>query len=243
MTSLLNTFDRVYVINLPQRSDRRAEIAAQLRRVGMALDKEPLTLFPAIRPADAGGFPNVGTRGCFMSHLGVLQDAARTGHAPIAILEDDLDFAPAYATAGPAVAQALAAEPWDIFYGGHRIQGEPAHAPEDAPGRAVREVAPEVPIVTAHFIAFSGRAIAPLVSTLEAMLERPPGDPRGGPMHVDGAYAWFRAAHPQFRTLVAVEQLGVQRASRTDIHALKWFDTVPLVRGLAQAARRLKRRP
>ena len=255
MTSpLLTAFDRVYVINLPHRVDRRAEIAAQLRQVGMALERPPLALFPAIRPADAGPFPNVGSRGCFMSHLGVLQDAARAGCARIAILEDDLDFAPGFQTTEPAVARALESEPWDIFYGGHRIEGESAgvresESAEDSEGAGmggaravVREVAPEVRIVTAHFVAFSQRVIPPLVAYLEAMLARPPGDPRGGPMHVDGAYSWFRAAHPEFRTLVSVEQLGMQRASRTDIHTLKWFDTLPLLRDLAQAARRLKRR-
>ena len=49
-------------------------------------------------------------------------------------------------------------------------------------------------------------------------------------MHVDGAYCWFRHAHPHFRTLLAVPELGYQRSSRTDIHDLRWFDRVPVAR-------------
>ena len=49
-------------------------------------------------------------------------------------------------------------------------------------------------------------------------------------MHVDGAYNGLRRANPDFDTLLATPELGFQRASRTDIHALRWYDATPLVR-------------
>lgn len=59
-------------------------------------------------------------------------------------------------------------------------------------------------------------------------------------MHVDGAYSHFRADHPQMVTLSVSPTLGVQRPSRTDVHDLRWFDRVPLVRDTAQLYRRLR---
>jgi len=41
-------------------------------------------------------------------------------------------------------------------------------------------------------------------------------------------------------TLSVSPTLGVQRPSRTDVHDLRWFDRVPLVRDTAQLYRRLR---
>jgi hypothetical protein len=65
------------------------------------------------------------------------------------------------------------------------------------------------------------------VPYLEAMQARPAGDAAGGPMHVDGAYFWFRRAHPHVRAVLATRVLGYQRPSRTDVHAPRWFDRLP----------------
>lgn len=239
---LFDLFERVYVLNLPHRRDRRKEMAAQLKRAGLALNRAPVALFAAVRPDSADGFPSIGARGCFLSHLGILRDAARAGHRRIAILEDDVDFSTTFDVDGPAAAQTLWHAPWDVFYGGHFLGHDSAAADAAGAPGAVRELAPEVPVATSHFMAFSGRAVVALVGYLEAMLVRPPGDLQGGPMHVDGAYSWFRAAHPEFRTLASTRRLGVQRASRSDIYRLQWFDKAPLVRELAQLLRRQMRR-
>lgn len=85
-------------------------------------------------------------------------------------------------------------------------------------GDLVRSQADEL-IGTTHFVTFQGEAIPAAVHYLEQILARPAGDPEGGPMHVDGAYNWFRRANPQFKTVLAVPELGFQRASRTDIRS------------------------
>jgi hypothetical protein len=89
-------------------------------------------------------------------------------------------------------------------------------------------------------VTFQGEAIAAAVRYLEAILARPAGDPDGGPMHVDGAYNWFRRANPQFKTVLAIPELGFQRASRTDIHDLRWYDKTPLIRNAVAGLRWLK---
>lgn len=237
---LLDTFDALYVINLPSRADRRREFDAQLGRVGLSLADPGVRLFPAIRPEDKGGFPDIGSRGCFMSHLGVMTGALAEGFETIAVCEDDLDFSRGFKGRIAALLPALERLPWDIVYGG--FQTPPAGDPVDGHPE-IRLVAPDQPIVCMHFVLYRATALAPLVAYLNRMLTRPTGDPDGGPMHVDGALSRFRADHPGIRTLVVVPALGHQRASRTDIHALAWFDRAPVVRDIVTRLRRLRDGP
>ena len=95
---VLEYFQQIYVINLPHRRDRRLEMAEQLEKIGLSFDNPAVRLFAAFRPEDPGGFPNIGARGCFMSHLGVLQDARERKFERILIFEDDLNFYPDFTT-------------------------------------------------------------------------------------------------------------------------------------------------
>jgi glycosyl transferase, family 25 len=236
MNPLLAQFERIYVINLASRADRRDEVQAQLQTVGLDLYKAPVHLFTAVRPDSTGDFPSLGARGCFMSHLGVLQNAEQAGLRSILILEDDFDFSAGFAADAQALAPQLAAADWSYFYGGYRFDGLAAAQPR------LQLADPGWAIGTTHCVALRGDAIAQTARYLEAMLARPNGDPQGGPMHVDGAYCWFRKAHPQHRTLMAVPELGDQRPSRTDIHDLNWYDRVPVVKDAVNALRKLRRR-
>ncbi len=93
-----------------------------------------------------------------------------------------------------------------------------------------------------HFVGIRRSVAQAMVPYLEAMLGRPEGDPRGGPMHVDGAYNWFRREHPEILTLCAVSPMAEQRPSRTDIHALTFLDRQPLLRPAMSVLRGIKRR-
>jgi glycosyl transferase, family 25 len=70
-------------------------------------------------------------------------------------------------------------------------------------------------------IGLQGTCIPMFAGFLRQVLDRPPGHPEGGPMHVDGAYTTFRRNHPEFMTLAAIPSLGHQRASRSDIYPLR----------------------
>jgi len=237
----LPPFERIYVLNLPERADRRREIEAQLRRFGLSLHAEPVRLFRAVRPDVAGPFPSVGAHGCFMSHLGMLQEAVRDGLGSVLILEDDLDFVAEAEARLPTLLQSLEMHDWSLFYGGYELPDGPVLRSEEPPASGLRKVHPTTSVRLCHFIALRGAAIVEAARYLEALAGRPPGDPAGGPMHVDGAYTWLRATHPDLGTWIAVPQMGYQRSSRTDIHPLRWYDRWPLVRDLAQATRRLLR--
>ena len=226
----------IYVINLADRADRRAEMAEQLSRIGLGFNSAAVRLFDAVRPADTGFFPSIGSRGCFMSHLGVLEDAAATGLHKILILEDDLNFSPDFAQRSERLAARIAAPDWGIFYGGHQVAGHLSAL------NGAADLNPKEPVQITHFIALQGPSINAAAAYLAAMLLRPSGDADGGPMHLDGAYSWFRREHPHVRTWIAVPPLGYQRASRTDIHALRWFDKMRAVRDVASVLRRLRNR-
>jgi glycosyl transferase family 25 len=236
MRHALSIFGATRIINLASRADRRAEMRAQLLQIGVPVDAPDVAFFDAVRPAHAGGFPTVGTRGCFMSHLGVLEQALAGPSDSVLILEDDLNFAADFAQRIDAVADALGRTRWSIFYGGYSIPGRPA----TAPARAVAAIDAAQPVTCAHFVAFRGEALQRLPGYLRAILGRAPGDPDGGPMHVDGAYSRFRHDHGGLETVIAVPELGYQRASRTDIHALRWYDDWPFVRQGAAWIRKVK---
>ncbi len=237
---MLEVFDQVFIINLKSRPDRWAEIQDQLTQIGMSADSPKIMRFDAVRPADAGGFPSIGARGCFMSHLGVLDAACQAQLQRILILEDDLDFSDAFKRTWPDSAQALRSGEWGMFYGCYEApQGLQAIAQI---GSTLLQAPGATTIGTTPFVAFQGPAIQTARDFLCAMLSRPPGSPEGGPMHVDGAYNWLRAQHPEIHTWASREQLGHQRPSRTDIHDLRWYDRLPVVADLTQMARQLKRR-
>ncbi|NOU21637.1 MAG: glycosyltransferase family 25 protein [Methyloglobulus sp.] len=238
MNELLDYFQRVYIINLPSRTDRKREIQAQLTKIGLGLDHPQIELFAAIRPDQAGDFPSIGARGCFLSHLGVLKDAQRHGLEKILILEDDLDFSSDFLLRISGILDGLVHSNWGVFYGGYKL-----FAPIDnMPDAELAVVPPGDVIQTAHFIGFQQPIIAMLVDYLERVLSRPGGDPEGGPMHVDGAYSWFRRQHPDVVTSIAIPELGHQRSSKTDIHELRWYDRWLGVKSLVAVLRQFKSR-
>jgi glycosyl transferase, family 25 len=237
MNNLLSQFERIYIINLASRDDRRREMSNQLVGVGLHLDSLPVQVFAAVKPADAGEFPSIGSRGCFLSHLGILQRARDEGLRSVLILEDDLNFVADFVERSVLLAQQWSECSSSIFYGGGSVELESSF--DRAFG--LNPVSPDTPVGLTHFLGFRGaECISDAVGYLEVMSARSAGDPLGGPMHVDGAYSWFRRAYPHYQTVIAHPEIGYQRASRTDIHALRWFDKLAGVRSAVDFVRRLR---
>lgn len=238
---LFASFDRIYILNLPDRPDRRREMTVELRRIGVAIDDRRVTLFPAVRPDAAGDFPSIGAHGCFLSHLAMLRDARDGGANRILILEDDCDFAGGIDRLLPPALDILALLGFDIFYGGYDPDGNPGGKGPVATPLTLADSA--APVRTTHCIGFGRTAIEALVPYLEAMLGRPAGSVDGGPMHVDGAYSWFRKGRPDLTTWLASPQLAHQRPSRTDIAPPGPLDRLPgPLRVVARWGKRLWRR-
>jgi glycosyl transferase, family 25 len=238
---IFHSFDRIYIINLRDRADRRAEMAGELARLGLSFDHPGVRLFEAVRPAEAGPFRSIGARGAFLSQLGVLRDARDSGCHAILMLEDDCDFVARIEERLPPVLDLLDQLGFDIFFGGHAMPEGPGRVDMAAAPLALAD--PASPLLLAHFMGFARSAIEALVPYLEAMLERPAGSPEGGPMDVDGAYNWFRAGRPDLSAWLALPQLGHQRPSRTDISPPGPLDRLPgplarMVRSMRRAAQR-----
>lgn len=211
--TVLAGFERIRIINLPSRPDRRREMEGELRRIGLEGDQR-VQFVDGVLVDDKAPFRASGEKGVFLAQLKVIFEAAAAEES-VLVLEDDVDFTPAFRT-------------WrlpdgcDIAYGGYE-----SSRPDDLENGD---------IVGAHCMGFSARAVRALAPFLEHLLEHE------APPPIDGAYVWFRRQHPEFRTEFARPVVAVQRPSRSDIAAPKAFDRVPLLSAPVSAARAIKRR-
>ena len=238
LKKMLNEFfDCIFVINLESRSDRRSEMEGELNKIGLSFTDGSAEILLASRFTDSAGFDTPGTRGCFDSHLRALKTAYDRNSKGVLIFEDDCDFVHDIKNRLPSVMRHLSNTQWSFFYGGHL-----SAITTDFDARGISKIAANQSLLGAHFLAVSSAVLPMLIEYLEAMRAREPGSHLGGPMHVDGAYSWFRKEKPDLETWVAEPQLGFQRPSRTDIHHLKFYDRVAGLRQLVAAVRRLKRK-
>jgi glycosyl transferase, family 25 len=235
---LVRAVGPVVVINLRYRTDRLREVTAELARIGLRPDGTSLHRFDAIRPTESAGFATVGARGCFLSHLGVLERAVEAAWPGVVIVEDDMDFVRGIDRRLRLVLHRLNGVDWGVFHGGtsHAVPGEVI---DEALG--LQTAWPGAPILLAHFVAFRGPAQARARDYLRAILTRRPGDPAGGAMDVDGAYNHFRADNPDILAILANPPIAVQRPSFADVRDRKWFDQVGIFKPALQIARRIKR--
>lgn len=228
-------FDAVYIINLPSRTDRRSEMQDELARVGLSLISPGVILFPAVRPTDAGPFPTVGARGCFLSHLGVIEQAVEHGFSNILILEDDCNLADTFILRTKQFFSVYKDQPWGFFYGGTLTRTLTLQSKD-----GFADVPFDSPLMGSHCMGINGPVLGPLAQYLRDILQRQSGDSMGGPMHVDGAYSWFRREHCQVTTILTQPQIAFQRSSKTDIHSLKWYDRISSMTSIVNKFRKIK---
>ena len=232
----LGYFDRVSVINLPERTDRRAGVEQELRKLGLATHAKKVKFYPAVKPTDAGEFSSRGVRGCFESHLAVLRAARADGLTNILILEDDFASSDALERLQSRLLAQLARSNWDVVAFGHDL---PCESPRQS---ALRP--PHASYNLAHCYAVNGSCFDALIAFLELVQSRPGGHPLGGPMHYDGALGTFRTQNPTRQFLIAFPSVAGQRSSRSDITPSR-VDRMPGLRhvaGLARAVLRISRR-
>jgi glycosyl transferase family 25 len=228
----IDFFDRIYVINLPYRRDRRKQIERELSAVGMPFTLGQVELFSAIRPDSAGEFSSIGYRGAFLSHLEVLKRAQAEQLQTVLVMEDDLTLFDVFKKYEKSLIEQLSQRDWDIIHFGYEPQqGNPA---DDQAGVTLQPCFRDV--IGTHFYGVNRKALAPLIQFLEAMLQRPPGHPEGGPMSPDGALNMFCTQNPAIIRLLSIPCLGKQRSSRSDISS-KWFDQVPVLNELVNVVR------
>lgn len=229
-------FDRVYVINLPYRVDRRKAMEQELENAGMPFTPGKVELFAAIKPDSAGNFESIGYRGAFLSHLAVLKKAKELQLNNVLIMEDDLAISEHFKKYEDRLIEQLRQSNWDIVQFGYLSDqcvdlGESAFATlEPFSGE----------LIGAHFYGVNGKALEQLINFFEMLLKQPAGHPGGSPMSPDGVLNIFPWQHKDIVRLISIPSFGGQRSSRSDCYPnLKWFDRLPLFKRLATVARDL----
>lgn len=228
---LLDCFDGGFIVNMADRTDRRREVEEELVRSGLKHPK--VEFFSAVTASELNGFPSLGARGCFLSHLGVLRTALGRNYQSVLVMEDDLTLSTNFPRVQREIATRLSQNDWAFAYFGYTDLSRKSP-------RGVMQTCDE-PLGQTHFYGIRQPYIGLLVAYLEELLTRPPGDPRGGPQHVDGAYCMFRATHPSALTLIATPAIGSQRSSRSDVTP-RWFDGMLRLRPGVEFIRSLRQR-
>jgi glycosyl transferase, family 25 len=238
MDPLLGYFaPHIAVVNLASREDRRRETLLEL--TSLSVEAPAFSFFDAVRVNDAGPFENRGTRGAYLSHLAVLEEAIAASAPHLLVLEDDIEFASSYPTASSHVLCELHGQPWDLVQFGYALE---TSSTKQLTGTGPRLRPFDGEVTGGHFYAINGPALPVVYDFLSGLLDGPVGDPRHGPMSTDGAFNVIKWELPHLHRLVAFPSLANQRKSRSDLRP-RWFDQVPGLRQAAASARVLLRTP
>ncbi|MGR3712476.1 MAG: hypothetical protein ACU0A6_05090 [Shimia sp.] len=229
---LFDWFDHVYIVNLLDRDDRRAETTAEFARTGVAIPNDHITFFAATRPTDKGEFPSLGSLGNMISQTRVLADALDRDLDRVLICEDDLHLLDVTDDALAAVIADLDNQQWTIALLGYL-------EPETPPTDHIGLIPWSEGTLGVQFWAIQGReTIQAYHDYLVAVRSRPSGHPDGGSMFFDAAFNMVRTKVDGVTFRLATPNLAGQRSSRTDIHALRFYDRIEPFKTLAGLLRR-----
>ena len=200
-------FDRIAVISLPQRSDRRERLTANLQERGLA-EVSDLTWVEAVdgvrATIPAWWQSGPGAWGCRASQLAVLQAAQRDGLETVLILEDDAHFHHR-AQEWLGVMMSLVPDDWDLLFlgGQHMVEPKPMADPRLLKGRGITRT---------HAYAVHRRAFASLIEQVsdDSRYQANPG------WHIDHQYA-HGIADGQWKAYAPAWWLAAQEEGRSDI--------------------------
>jgi hypothetical protein len=231
---IIQYFDRSYIINLSDRTDRRIQAEREFKRIGIDVPNEKVRFYTATRPTDRGAFVNPGTRGNFTSHRNVLDLAHRDRLRNVLVFEDDVSFRSEKRGLEEELLTRLSGEDWDVMYFAYlspaddTLRGPLIQWPND--------------VIGAHFYAVNGRFIGTMLQYMNECELRPRDHPAGGPMTADGAYNHVRYVIPNINVFLSVPSLAHQRSSRTDVAPTPIFDRIVWLRPILRGARVIKHR-
>jgi len=103
-------FDKIYCINLDERTDRWEKALNEFKKVGI----ENVERFSAIKDEN-------GATGCIKSHLTIIQKAKKENLNNVLIFEDDVLFLEKNISSIPKALEDLKNIEWDLFYFGATI--------------------------------------------------------------------------------------------------------------------------
>lgn len=250
-----NYFSRAYIVNLPERSDRRTGMKHELQRAGFTPDNGHFNFFPAIKPLEKKAFPSNGVLGCFLSHLAILKLAEAEGLSNVVLMEDDLAIPKNFQQLIQPVCQQLSQIDWDVVMLGHlpyQHSSIDALEPENSTTTS-RDITcslqpTRVPLRGTHFYAVNQSAYPKLIAFLEDLLatrsEKQWVESDGFIDNLDGAYLdtalYLFNRHVAGANFYMVSpSLGWQRNSSSDISPGR-FDQISWLKSLMNDLRSVK---
>jgi glycosyl transferase family 25 len=214
---ILEYFDRMAIIHLPEREDRFRDLRAELWRIGIDINGPKVSIPDPPMPETSHGFKSRGVYGNFCSHVDILEAAFRDGLETVWVLEDDAIFSKRFRTQQAAIAQRLRENKWDLFFIGHS-------AGKDLPLSPTDLLRFSGPFIWAHSYAVHRRVMPRLIDYLRQSMERETGHPDGGKLYIDAAYFLFRQFNPDVICIVSSPCFSVQRGSRSSLNPRRWFE-------------------
>jgi hypothetical protein len=225
---LIDYFNRVAIISLPESRQRLASLMAGLQYLGIPT-AHPKLQFPKVpRPAEADGFTSHKVRSNFLAHLQILRDARDEGLDNVWVLEDDAMFSRRMRHSQASLVSTLEQREWDLCFFGHSLKPL---------GKPTGLVPTRLEFIHAHCYAVHGKVLRRLVEYLEQTLERPVGHPLGAKVPTDGGFNLFRRFNPDVVTLVSNPLLSRQKGCPSGIQDGRWYDKYPLARSPLAGAR------
>ncbi|MDX2240114.1 MAG: hypothetical protein NW224_05465 [Leptolyngbyaceae cyanobacterium bins.302] len=233
---LIEYVDRVYIIHLPERTDRYKALKGELRNIGIDIH-HPKVQFPKPPyPTEANGFPSLGVYSNFIRHLGILKECLKDGIERVWVLEDDAIFRHQLRDEKEQqkLIQRLRQDDWDLCFLGHKIEPEILRT---FPPGLVRFSGG---FTHMHCYCVNAQVLPKLVHYFEETLINPPGHPRGGRLYIDAAFNMFRELHPEVTALVSNPNLSTQKGCLSNIASRHWYDRYSMINPLTATARSLR---
>jgi glycosyl transferase family 25 len=197
---IIDYFDRVAIIHLPDRDDRLRALTKELARIDVNIDSAKVTIPDPPMPKTPNGFTSRGVYGSYLSHLEIIEAAYRDGIETIWVLEDDAIFGH------------LRDHEWDMCFIGHTVLHKEL---PDSPTGLLRFSGP---FIWAHSYAVHRRIMPRLIEYLRLNEERESGHPEGGKMYIDAAFFFFRQQNPDVTCIVSSPCLSVQKGSPSSLN-------------------------
>jgi glycosyl transferase, family 25 len=213
---ILDYFDRLAIIHLPDREDRFRALERELSRIGIDIKCSKVSIPDPPMPETSNGFTSRGVYGSFLSHLEIIESAYRDGLDTVWVLEDDAIFSKRFQMQQLPIAQYLRANEWDQLFIGHSVL-------EKLPVSPTGLVRYSGPFIWAHCYAVHRRIMPRLIEYLRKTIDRETGHPEGGKIYIDAAYFFFRQFNPDVISVVSSPCLSVQKGSPSSLNSQRWY--------------------
>jgi glycosyl transferase, family 25 len=229
---ILDYFDRMAIVHLPDRVDRYRALRKELARLGIDIDGPKVVIPDPPMPETANGYRSRGVYGSFLSHLEIIEAAYRDGLDSVWVLEDDAIFSHRFRRQQNEIAASLRANPWEMCFVGHSVWN--GLALPDSPTGLIRFSGP---FLWAHSYAVHRRIMPRLIDYLHQTMEREAGHAEGGKVYIDAAYFLFRQRYPEVITIASSPCASVQKGSRSSLNNRPWFERYSPVTAMITLAR------